>query len=79
MSRANDAVFHKGAGEPRPEWFEMRFAENGWTGAWRDGVFDYHHFHVTTHEVLAAVPARPASRSAARKGPSTISRRATRW
>jgi uncharacterized protein YjlB len=32
--------------------FERRFAENGWTGAWRNGIFAYHHFHSTSHEVL---------------------------
>jgi uncharacterized protein YjlB len=31
------------------------FAANGWTGAWVDGVFDFHHFHSTSHEVLAVV------------------------
>jgi uncharacterized protein YjlB len=32
--------------------FETRFAANGWTNSWRDGIFDYHHFHSNTHEVL---------------------------
>lgn len=45
-------VIHKGAGEPRPEWFERTFAANGWTGAWRNGVYGWHHYHATTHEVL---------------------------
>ena len=32
-----------------------RLAEHGWGGAWVDGVFDFHHFHSTSHEVLAVV------------------------
>jgi uncharacterized protein YjlB len=32
--------------------FEKRFAANGWRNSWRDGIFDYHHFHSNTHEVL---------------------------
>jgi uncharacterized protein YjlB len=31
------------------------FAAHGWRGAWVDGVFDFHHFHSTSHEVLAVV------------------------
>ena len=31
------------------------FAEQGWRGSWVDGVFDFHHFHSTSHEALAVV------------------------
>jgi uncharacterized protein YjlB len=34
---------------------EDLFAENGWLGAWRDGIFTFHHFHSTAHEVLGIV------------------------
>jgi uncharacterized protein YjlB len=31
---------------------EQLFAGNGWGGSWRDGIFSFHHFHSTAHEVL---------------------------
>ena len=34
------------------------FAAHGWGGSWVDGVFDFHHFHSTSHEVLAVVAGR---------------------
>ncbi|WP_101927508.1 MULTISPECIES: cupin [Luteimonas] len=32
--------------------FECRFAAHGWPPDWRGGVYDFHHFHSTAHEVL---------------------------
>lgn len=41
-----------GRGDKAAEWLENKFAENNWTNSWRNGVFDYHHYHSITHEVL---------------------------
>jgi uncharacterized protein YjlB len=32
--------------------FERTFAKNGWTNSWRNGIYDYQHYHSTAHEAL---------------------------
>jgi uncharacterized protein YjlB len=34
---------------------ERLFARHGWLGAWRDGIYLFHHFHSTAHEALGIV------------------------
>lgn len=31
---------------------ERRFEENGWPPAWRNGIYDFHHYHAKGHELL---------------------------
>ena len=47
------ALLDRGVLQPdETDGFEDMFAGNGWTGAWRNGIFPYHHYHSTAHEVL---------------------------
>jgi uncharacterized protein YjlB len=35
-----------------PDGVNETFAKNNWTNSWVDGVYPFHHYHSTSHEVL---------------------------
>jgi len=47
-------LFYEAALEPDAgaDAWEERVAAHGWAGGWRNGIFSFHHYHSTAHEVL---------------------------
>ncbi|MVP01968.1 cupin domain-containing protein [Paenibacillus lutrae] len=49
------ALLYKRAFEERAAEAEKIFNRNNWLNSWTGGVFDYHHYHSTAHEVLGVI------------------------
>ena len=47
---------------------EETFARHGWRDSWRDGVYDFLHFHTATHEVLGIARGRVTVQFGGAKG-----------
>ncbi|MEY4578952.1 MAG: hypothetical protein RL701_3655 [Pseudomonadota bacterium] len=48
---------------------ERRFSGHAWSGGWRDGVYNYHHYHSTAHEVLGCYAGRALVQVGGPEGP----------
>jgi uncharacterized protein YjlB len=42
----------KERGNKGAAWLEQHFQYNNWSNSWRNGIFDFHHYHSITHEAL---------------------------
>ena len=51
--------------------FEDLFKANGWTDSWRNGIYDYHHYHSTAHEVLGVYAGTASVNFGGEGGPIT--------
>ncbi len=47
-----EALALEGVSSEPERAFAALFRSNGWRGAWVDGIYDFHHYHSTAHEVL---------------------------
>ena len=54
-SRLPVLVYHDIDGARTDQDCAELFARNGWLGAWVNGIYPFHHFHSTSHEVLGIV------------------------
>lgn len=44
------------------------FSKNEWTNSWRNGIYDHHHYHSNTHEVLGVYEGSTAVQLGGPKG-----------
>lgn len=56
------------AGNSPEASIEKLFAANGWGAMWRNGVYDFPHYHATVHEVLGIARGRAKVRFGGEQG-----------
>jgi uncharacterized protein YjlB len=65
------AVNVKGATDPAAV-IERLFEGNGWGGTWRNGIYDYVHYHPRTHEVLGVAGGEARVHFGGKKGRTVV-------
>jgi uncharacterized protein YjlB len=61
-SRLPVLVYRGVLAAPSAAGFEQLFDGNGWSSAWRNGLYSVHHYHSTAHEVLGIYQGRVSAR-----------------
>ncbi len=51
-------LHYRGLVPASPDALEALFLAHGWPPQWRNGVYDFHHYHSTAHEVLGIASGR---------------------
>src|SRR5262249_48780727 len=59
--------------------FEELFARNGWRGSWRNGIYDYLHYHSRTHEGLGVARGPARVRFGGARGKALYTKAAAMW
>jgi uncharacterized protein YjlB len=62
-------ILYRRALPPDADAIERRFAAHGWGSAWRNGIFDFDHYHCEGHEVLGVAAGRARVRLGGPGGP----------
>jgi len=61
-SRLPVVVYRRALADAGAAAFEQLFERNGWSSAWRNGLYAVHHYHSTAHEVLGIYQGRVTAR-----------------
>ncbi|GAY76929.1 cupin domain-containing protein [Sporolactobacillus inulinus] len=61
-------LIYPGAFKGRTDQIVSTFKKNNWGNNWVDGVFSYHHFHSTSHEVLGVISGKATLRLGGEQG-----------
>ena len=67
-------LVYRGAGPTDARAMLDLFARHGWSNGWRNGIYAYHHFHATTHEVLGLTKGEAIVRLGGEGGPDVTVR-----
>jgi uncharacterized protein YjlB len=55
---------------PPEEQLRTLFQAHGWRGAWVDGIYPFHHYHATSHEVLGIADGEATVQFGGPRGPT---------